>query len=280
MQNRAGRRPRRDGAVSGAASAGGARERAPAERDAGWWRDPARIAGADRIAVFPAAWGESLWWQASQVDNLAAILDALQRRYNVDENRVYLLGASDGGTGVYFQAFRAATRWAAFLPFITNPLVLTNPSIGVDGQMYAANLANRPFFVVNGGRDPLYPPGALVPYIDLLRQAGVRVDFRLQRESGHNTSWWSAEAPDMDAFIEGTARDPLPDRLAWETERTDRYHRIHWLMITELGSAPGESASEDLNTVTMRPPISMGVKMDGRSSAAPSAATGSAARYR
>ena len=55
----------------------------------------------EEIEVFPAAWANSLWWQASQVDNLSKILDKLKRTYNVDENRVYLTGISDGGTGVF-----------------------------------------------------------------------------------------------------------------------------------------------------------------------------------
>ena len=35
-----------------------------------WWRDPERLVG-DWITVLPASWNESLWWQASQVENLA-----------------------------------------------------------------------------------------------------------------------------------------------------------------------------------------------------------------
>ncbi len=26
-------------------------------------------------------------------------------------------------------------------------------------------------------------------------------------------------------------RDPLPERIIWETERTDRYNRLHWLVL-------------------------------------------------
>jgi len=44
----------------------------------------ARLPGSvEEIEVFPAAWASSLWWQASQVDNLSRILDKLKRTYNV-----------------------------------------------------------------------------------------------------------------------------------------------------------------------------------------------------
>ena len=85
--------------------------------------------GVDEILVFPIGWVRALWWSATQVDNLARILDRLKRTYNVDENRVYLTGVSDGGTGVYFMAFRDVTPWASFLPLIGHMAVLAH-SVG------------------------------------------------------------------------------------------------------------------------------------------------------
>ncbi len=80
----------------------------------------------DEISVFPAGWSESMWWSAAQTDNLNRILDQLKRTYNVDENRVYLTGASDGGTGAYFIAFKDTTPWASFLPLIGDMMVLAS----------------------------------------------------------------------------------------------------------------------------------------------------------
>jgi len=93
--------------------------------------------------------------QFTQVENLSRILDRLKRHYNVDENRVYLTGISDGGTGVFFVACRDTTPWASFLPLIGSMTVLANPLAGVDGEIYPGNAANKPFFVVNAGRDRL-----------------------------------------------------------------------------------------------------------------------------
>ena len=70
--------------------------------------------GVEEIRVFPNGWVRALWWSSTQVDNLARILDRLKRTYNIDENRVYLTGTSDGGTGVYYMAFRDPTAWASF----------------------------------------------------------------------------------------------------------------------------------------------------------------------
>jgi predicted esterase len=234
--------------------------RPPPERGGTWWEDLGRFASADRISVFPAGWHEAMWWHGNQVENLHAILDDLKRSYNVDENRVYLLGISDGGTGVYFQAFRASTPWAAFLSFISDPSVLAEQGLGVDGEMYVPNLANKPLFVVSGARDRLYPAASVAPYVDLFSRAGTNVLFRPQPESGHDLRWWPAERARIDSFIQANPRDALPNRIAWETERTDRYHRAHWAMITKLGPVDGESTLDDFNTVVSQPSLFLGIE--------------------
>ena len=53
--------------------------------------------------------------------------------------------------------------------------------------------------------------------------------------------WYPQEAENVAAFIRDHPRDALPDRLSWETERTNRYQRHSWLLITGLGPVEGES---------------------------------------
>ena len=202
---------------------------------------------AEEISVFPGAWASSLWWQWAQVDNLSKILDKLKRTYNVDENRVYVTGISDGGTGVYFLAFRDTTPWSSFLPLIGNMTVLASAEVGADGEMFPGNAVNKPFFVVNAGRDRLYPAHIMQPYVEHLMKLGGDVVFHVQPESDHNTNWWPEERAAFEAFVEDHPRDPLPDKLSWETERTDRYNRAHWLVIDRLGDVAGESNLPDSN---------------------------------
>ncbi|MCM3878496.1 MAG: PDZ domain-containing protein [Vicinamibacterales bacterium] len=201
----------------------------------------------EEIKVFPAAWQQSIWWQFSQVENLSRILDRIKRRYNVDENRVYLTGTSDGGTGVYFMALRDTTSWASFLPLIGSMTVLANSAVGVDGEMYPGNAANKPFFIVNAGRDHLYPAHLIQPYVEHLVKLGGEVTFRVKPESEHSTDWWPEERGAFEVFVTDHPRDPLPDKLSWETERADRYNRAHWLVIDRLGDVSGQSDLADSN---------------------------------
>ena len=58
----------------------------PKREDGTWWRREERLARDDAIVVAPASWNESLWWQDSQIENLAGVLDDLKRTWNLDEN--------------------------------------------------------------------------------------------------------------------------------------------------------------------------------------------------
>jgi dienelactone hydrolase len=216
----------------------------------------------EEIAVFPAGWVRSLWWSATQVDNLARILDRLKRTYNIDENRVYLTGISDGGTGVYYMAFKDTTPWASFLPLIANMVVLGTPSVHTDGEIYPGNAVNKPMYIVNTGRDRLYPAHAVQLHVDHLLKLGTPLVFRVYPESDHSTEWWSDERPDIEAFVQEHPREPLPDRISWQTERVDRLNRAHWLVIDRLGAVPGESRLGDTNLLTGGRELDFGLRIN------------------
>jgi predicted esterase len=221
-------------------------ERPEWKQGGGWWRDPKRLLREDHISIVPASWSGSRWWDASQVENVAGILRDVKRQYDVDENRVSQLGISDGGSGVWFFAFKDATPWACFLSFIGHPGVLTNPSSRIDGPLLTANLRGRPFLAVNGSDDPLYPAEGVRPLLDVFEEAGAQIRFEVVEGGGHDLRFWSERAAAIDEFVSAHPRDPLPDRVVWATDRTDRYNRAWWVVIEELAegglgdaSAPG-----------------------------------------
>ena len=223
---------------------GVARRELPTNGD--WWRDPDRLASDYHIAVFPAAWDESKWWQESQLAALAGVLERLKLIYNVDENRVHVLGVSDGATGAWYLAFRDPTPWAGFVPMIGHPAVLASPRVDVDGQMHVVNLRGRSFLVFNGETDALYPARSVRPYIELFRDAEVAVEFIEIAGEGHTVRWWPEHAERIDAFVASTPRDPLPSRVSWETDDVGSFNRLHWLVIDELGPAAGDAELPDI----------------------------------
>ena len=174
------------------------------------------LAGAEQIYVLPYAWDDSPWWSDDQVANLNAIVDALKRKYNIDENRVALSGVSDGGTGTYYIAMRDTTPFASFLPLNGYIMVLANNDIH-DGRNFPNNLRNKPLFVINGGHDRLYPLVATEPFTRHLMNNGVEIDYHPQQDGEHNTKWWPDVKDVYERFVTDHPRDPNPPKLTWQT---------------------------------------------------------------
>ena len=204
-----------------------------------------RIPGGREIVLHPRAWAGAEWWKSGQVDNVLRLIDRLKRTYNIDESHIYVTGISDGGTGVYYLAMRAATLWSACLPLNGQPLVIANPATGADGDLFASNLTNCPLHAVNGGRDRLYPAASVKPLIDMFQAGGIPILWQVFPDADHDTSWWPEEKARYMEFVATHARVAHPASITWTTERTDRYNRFRWLVIDQLGTGPSDTALKD-----------------------------------
>lgn len=205
------------------------------------------LRGDEQIYVMPTAWRDAPWWADSQLENLRAILDTLKRTYNVDENRVALTGVSDGATATYYVAMRDTTPYASFESLNGYIMVLANDTLGISGDLFANNLRNKPFFAVNGALDPLYPAAIVGRYIEQLERAGVAIDYRPRQEGVHSTAWWPDVRDSFEGFVRTHPRQPLPDRVTWETDRADLRGRAHWLVVDKLTPRAGPAEMDDPN---------------------------------
>lgn len=193
-----------------------------------------RIAGEKQIYFHPSGWAAAQWWDEEQIDNILRGVDALKRKYNIDESRIYLTGISDGGTGVYYMALKEPNLWSSYLPLNGSIAVIRSPQNGADGEMYGNNLSTAPFYIVNGEQDNLYPVYQVEPHIKWFQALGMPHVFRPQAGAGHNTAWWPTERESYEKFVRDHARVAHPATLSWETERTDKFNRNRWLVIDEL----------------------------------------------
>ncbi len=222
------------------------------------------LVGAEQFYVIPYSWNDSPWWSDDQVRNLSAIVDSLKRTYNIDENGVVLSGVSDGGTGAYYIAMRDTTPYASFLPLNGFLMVLGNDRID-NGTLHPHNLANKPWFIVNGGQDRLYPTVIIDPLVDHLKTGGVSVDYYPQPEAGHNTRWWPEMKGPFEKFVVDHPRDPHTPHITWEASYELDQNRAHWLVIDRLGVQPGDASDmPNLNDAGGVPVMRRYADADGR----------------
>jgi predicted esterase len=213
-----------------------------------------RIRGENQIYIHPSGFANAEWWHAVQVDNILRLVDRVKRKYNVDESRIYMTGVSDGGTGTYYMAMKDPTLWSAFLPLNGSIKVLMNPAARAEGELFATNLVNRPFYIVNGGQDPLYPARDVATHVEAFKRIGMELVFRPQPNAGHDTSWWPYERSLFEQFVKQKARAAHPQRVSWQTETTERFNRADWLVIDKLGMGAADTDFEPVDVFAHRRP--------------------------
>ena len=108
-------------------------------------------------------------------DTLNALLDEVLRKYRVDPDRVYLTGASMGGTGTWRLAAAHPEKFAAIAPVC-----------GRGDPADAKQLARVPIWVFHGAKDPVVRLASDQAMVEAIKAAGGNVKFTVYPEAGHD----------------------------------------------------------------------------------------------
>jgi poly(3-hydroxybutyrate) depolymerase len=114
----------------------------------GQWRNQQGLyQPAEGVYIAPRAPNDAwnMWFQPHMDVFFALLIEDAVLFADVDVNRVYLMGYSAGGDGVFRLATRLADRWAAATMMAGHP-----------GDVAADNLRNLPFALYMGGKDAAY----------------------------------------------------------------------------------------------------------------------------
>jgi chitodextrinase len=135
-------------------------------------------------------------WQTNiRVEDAIKLLRLFMKKYNIDENRVYIHGLSNGGGGVFQAIKRAPWLFAAALGMSA----VSNGNIPGDGL--APEVGKLPMWVFQGGKDENPTPSRTYNTVKLFREAGANIRLTYYPNLGHGT-WNSAyNEPDFFSWI-------------------------------------------------------------------------------
>lgn len=132
------------------------------------------------------------WLQTAPVEDAIKLLRLIIKKYNIDENRVYIHGLSNGGAGVNNAVKRAPWLFAS---------VLTMSAVG-DGGIVSQNrigeAAKIPYWIFQGGQDTNPTPGKTYNFVRSLRDNGAVVRYYLYPTLGHAT--WNTAFRETDFY--------------------------------------------------------------------------------
>ncbi len=136
-------------------------------------------------------------WTVSTVQDAIRLTRLIAKKYNIDENRIYVHGLSNGGQGAFEALKRAPWMFAA--------AAMMSP-IGdalINQQGMAGSIAHIPMWIFQGGQDKNPYPQKTESMIRKFRDAGAVVRYTLYPELGHGT-WASAyREPDFFSWFLG-----------------------------------------------------------------------------
>jgi dienelactone hydrolase len=157
------------------------------------------------------------------------VLGLMRREFDIDSNRIYLMGQSMGGAGVYFLAVKHPDVWAAVASGAP-PLRRATHGETIAG---ISNVRHIPFILVHGERD---------------RHVTVEVSRRLSIRMQHlGTKYEYREIPG------GGHPDPARIGAPWMFEFFDRHVKSSALAEPGLAAAPSAYAQSMNGSATRLP---------------------------
>lgn len=200
---------------------------APKAVNDGQWENQKRLYQIEEgVYIAPRAPNDAwnMWFQGHIDGMFDRLIENMIVFEDVNPNRVYLMGYSAGGDGIYRMGPRMADRWAAAAMMAGHP-----------GDASPVSLYNTPFTIHVGENDGAYNRN------EEARKWGERLDKLSDENPGGYTHWtkiytgrghWVDNgAASAIPWMRKHTRDPLPKTVVW---RQDKHRRFYWLATDAL----------------------------------------------
>lgn len=206
---------------------------APKAVNDGQWENQKKLYTLDEgIYIAPRA-PTNTWnlWHEGHIDRLfGRLIENFIAAGDVDADRVYVIGYSAGGDGVYQIAPRLADRWAA-----------AGMMAGHPNDASPLNLRNVAFVLQVGALDKAYNRNKVAKeWGDRLDQLekddpdGYRHLVKIHEGKGH---WMDRQDAAALPWMAKVRRDATPKRVVWRL--TGEHLRSYWLAVSKEDFAPG-----------------------------------------
>lgn len=215
----------------------GGGEAAASVNDQQWENQKSLYEPSEGIYLAPRA-PTNTWnlWHEAHIDGLLRrLVENLIVLEEVDPNRVYLMGYSAGGDGVYQLAPRMADSFAAAAMMAGHP-----------NDAEPDNLRNLGFTLHVGGQDTAFDRhlvaeqwGAMLEALHTADPSGYVHEVHIHPSKGH---WMDLEDAVAVPWMAEFTRNPSPSRVVWLQDDVP-HERLYWLAV------PSEQALKETKVI-------------------------------
>jgi len=184
-------------------------------------------------------------WHEAHIDPMfdRLIEDYIALR-GVDPNRIYLMGYSAGGDGVWQLAPRMADRFAAAAMMAGHP-----------NDASLLGLRNLPFAVFVGGEDSAYNRNKVVAeraeQLDKLQAADPEGYIHMSRVYPGLPHWMQRKDAEAIPWMAKYTRNPWPRKIVWR-QASVTHTRFYWLALSKEAAKPNQQITAVVEMQTIR----------------------------
>jgi pimeloyl-ACP methyl ester carboxylesterase len=204
------------------------------------------VSTTDYLVLYPHA--ADYWWKPEVARRFDTVLKQVLDRYNVDRDRIYLTGFSNGGTGSLYFAALWPQRFAAVVSLMGAGQCMDQVKQGL------TNLENLPLLFVHGEKDPRISPECSTTTHSALSEMHptFKPELKILPGREHDVTLTSDDGLTL-AFFKNKVRSAFPKNV--EFSFTDaQAPRSYWIEILDgkPGTARVEAQVKSDNTIELR----------------------------
>jgi pimeloyl-ACP methyl ester carboxylesterase len=193
--------------------------------------------GEAYILVCPT-YPQGAWFTRRAEELVLEVVRAIERRYHIDRNRVFLTGMSNGGIGAWLIGMHHASTFAGIAPMAG----------GLDDVLFPflENLRATPAYIIHGSRDQVMPVELSRSVSRELARLGIKHVYR-EHDRSHPMAgghfFPREELPDVVKWLNAQQRQPFPKTI---TVVRDASHLLPFGWVRIDGTDEIAAFSEDL----------------------------------
>jgi predicted esterase len=191
----------------------------------------------DYVIIRPVAdTSKGFNWAVSKGDNyrnltfltLNNILVSIKKILNIDDNKIFAIGHSDGSDG--------AIGLGVYCPDPFAGLVAYNSMLyNIFAQdFYIRNIINIPLYLVHSDLDDLRPIQQTRIIVNALSHIGNNIVYKEYIGYRHYDKHLEKDLPLVPGFITGVSRNPFKKQIFWEADQAGVYSSCDWIKINEI----------------------------------------------
>jgi predicted esterase len=182
---------------------------------------------AEQFIILCPSYPMGAWWAQPAEDLVLQLVQEVQAKYPVDQNRIFLAGLSNGAIGAYMIGMFYPDLFAGVVPIASG--------ITPRYMHFLVNLKNTPIYIIQGVHDPVFPIQLTRRVHKILTDMKYPVVYREHEERGsaHGGHFLpDTEVSPLVEWMKKQNRNPNP-MVVRMTREANHLGRIHWVRLSK-----------------------------------------------